>query len=176
MAAVHRALAPAVLDHLQGGFGYQARGERRFMRVSSAFDAEEICQEAFLKLFEQLRKGGFDVERPVAPYLLRIASNLALRRAGRGGREVVLESPPEVPARVDTPEQAEAARLLAEFRAGLPVEDDAVVRTWFDGDISQAEAGSALGLSRDQVYRAICRVRAAALRFFGQKGWFDDPR
>jgi RNA polymerase sigma factor (sigma-70 family) len=174
--AVYRAHAGDVLACLRRGFAYEAGGVRRFARVESAFDAEEVCQEAFAAFFAQVRDGRFDVERPARPYLLRIAANLALRRLGRAGREVPMIDLPEPAAPARGPEDAERARLLAEFRGGLSPLDQSLLTDWFDDDVTQEAVGAKHGLSRDQVYRAVARIRAAALRFFGARGWFDDPR
>jgi RNA polymerase sigma factor (sigma-70 family) len=176
MAEVYRAHVGDVLRVLRRGFAYRVGTETRVARIESAFDAEEICQEAFAAFFAHVRDGRFDPSRPVRPYLVRIAVNLALKRLGRGGREVPMVEPPEpaVPARA--PEDAERARLLAEFQAALPPLERDVFVGWFDDDVSQAAVGESLGLSRDQVGRAIARIRASALRFFGARGWFDDLR
>lgn len=176
MAEVYRAHAGDVLRCLRRGFTYRAGAETRVARIDSAFDAEEICQEAFAAFFAQVRDGRFDASRPARPYLLRIAANLALKRLGRGGREVPMVDPPEPAAPARAPEDAERARLLAEFRAALSPLDRDVLTGWFDDDVSQAAVGESLGLSRDQVCRAIARIRASALRFFGARGWFDDLR
>lgn len=174
--AVYRALAPVVLRHLQAGFGYTRQdGTRGWFRVESAFDAEEIAHDAFGAFFKQCLSGGFDAARPVRPYLLRIASNAALRRARRGAREVLVDEPPP-PDAFETPRDAELQQLISDCYAGLDAPDQAVFDACFVDALSQAKAGSALGLSRDQVFRSLVRIRRAVRGFFAERGWFDhDP-
>jgi RNA polymerase sigma-70 factor, ECF subfamily len=57
-----------VRRHHQGVYAYL------MVRMSSAHDAEDLTQEVFVTAFRQL--GGFDVERPLAPWLRSIALNL----------------------------------------------------------------------------------------------------
>lgn len=171
--AVYRAYVRDVLRHLQRGFGYVgADGVRRYHRVESRFDAEELCQEAFSVFFDHCLRGNFDIERPVRPYLLRIAANLALRRARRSAREVVETPPPR--AVEPAPEADELGRLLDEFRATLGEHERRVLTACFVDEQTQAGAGARLGLSRDQVYRSIVKIRRAAWRFFRARGWLDD--
>ena len=163
---------------LRCGFAYvAASGERRFLRVSSAFDVEELCQETFTAFFQQCRQGHFDPERPVRPYLRRIAMNLALRQAGKASRELLVDEPRgagEAAACTDSVEEADTARLVSEFRGSLDPPDQAVVDAYFAEQMSQQAVGAHLGLSRDQVYRRITKVRQKAIRFFKARGWFDE--
>jgi RNA polymerase sigma factor (sigma-70 family) len=141
--------------------------------VASAFDAEEIAHDAFSAFFKQCLSGGFDFERPVRPYLLRIASNSALRRGRKGAREVLLDVLPPNDATVE-PRDAELKDLLATCYADLSQQDQAVFDACFVEELSQAKAGAKLDRSRDQVYRSLTRIRQRALRFFKKKGWLDD--
>jgi len=50
-----------------------------------------------------------------------------------------------------------------------------VLALTFEAGESQARAAEQLGLSRDQVYRTMARIRAAAVRFFRERGLLDDP-
>lgn len=174
LTTVYREHLPAVRRLLASGFGYRSRktGARQRLTVTSAFDRDELCQETFAELFRQFRSGSFDAARPVGPYVARIAMNLALRRMGRASREL-LEAEPEPLETVPPPraEDPERARLLAEFQASLSAEDRALLHGYFDDEASQEAVGAELGLSRDQVYRGIVRIRRRALEFFTAKGW-----
>lgn len=71
--------------------------------------------------------------------------------------------------------QREARWLAAEFREALEPEDRGLVeRCMIDGE-SQSQAGEALGMSRDQVYRNLQRIKRCVHRFFKGRGWFDEP-
>lgn len=174
--AVYKEQAPAVVSMLHRGFGYRSRdGQRKYMRVSSSFDVEELCQETFSQFFRQCLQGNFQADRPVAPYVMRIAANLALRRHGRSGREVLLAAP-EPPLAVVEPEaeRAEVAKLLAEFTQTLDDDAKAVLDGYFVDGLSQHALGDRIGLSRDQVYRTIVRIRRRAREFFVKRGWGDE--
>jgi RNA polymerase sigma factor (sigma-70 family) len=185
-AAVADALYPehaaAVLRALRAGVSYRtADGGRHVYRVESAFEAEDVCHEAMAVVLRQIGSGAFQIDRPVRPYLLRIAAHLALRRARRAHREVLfgdaagdtLEagSPPSA----DPAVAAERDALVRAFRDELAEPERAVLALTFEAGESQARAAEQLGLSRDQVYRTMTRIRAAAVRFFRERGLLDDP-
>lgn len=169
--ALYRTHVGAVFAHLRRGFGFRrADGTRGHFVVRSSFDAEEICQEAFAAFFAQWNTT-FDRSRPPLPYLLRIASFMALRRARKQAAEVFTDAPVAVVEPVDT----ELGVLMQTFYDTLDPADQAVFDACFVDELSQAKAGDRLERSRDQVYRSIVRIRQRALRFFKKKGWIDDP-
>jgi len=55
-----------------------------YLLLGDPDEAEDIAQETFLRAYKAL--GGFDTERPLRPWLLRIASNLAHNRHRSIGR------------------------------------------------------------------------------------------
>lgn len=168
---LYRTHVPDVLRHLRGGFGFRrADGSRGHFRVHSTFDAEEICQEAFAAFFKQ-RDTLFDASRPPLPYILRIASFIALKRGRKRAAEVFVDAP--VSGTV-APVDGELGRLMDSFYQSLSSDDQAVFDACFVDELSQARAGERLGRSRDQVFRSLARVRRAALEFFKERGWFDD--
>lgn len=172
--AIYRAHVGAVLGFLQAGFSFvREGGERGFFQVRSAFDAEEITHDAFAAFFKQYDSGGYDRTRPPLPYLLRIAANAALRAGRKTAGAVFVDEIPEAVA--PEPEDAELKALLVDFYAGLPADDQAVFDAVMAAEQSQANAGAQLGRTRDQVYRAVVRIRRKALGFFGEKGWLDEP-
>lgn len=166
---IYRTHVPDVLRHLRGGFGFRRKdGSRGHFRVHSTFDAEEICQEAFAAFFKQ-RATVYDPSRPPLPYILRIASFIALKRGRKRAAEVFVDAPVgQVP-----PVDGALRRLMDTFYDTLSPADQAIFDACFVDELSQAKAGEKLGRSRDQVYRALTRVRRAALGFFTEKGWFD---
>lgn len=169
---IYRTHVPDVLRHLRGGFGFRrGDGSRGHFRVRSTFDAEEICQEAFAAFFKQ-HTTLYDPTRPPLPYILRIASFIALKRGRKRAAEVFVDAPV---MGVVQPVDGELRRLMDTFYSSLPADDQAIFDACFVDELSQAKAGEKLGRSRDQVYRALTRVRRAALTFFTEKGWFDGP-
>lgn len=176
--AVYERELPYVMALLTRGFSYRSAGVlQRVSGLPSAFDAEDLCQEAFRRFFERCRDGGYDVERPVRPYLTRIVVNLAFKKFARERREAPLDdlelAGPTVPDRL---EQAECAALLDEFRESLNERQQAVFHGYFQArEGSQAEVAAGLGLSRDQVARTVLTIREKSFTFFRKRGWFDEP-
>ncbi|MEM1025222.1 MAG: sigma-70 family RNA polymerase sigma factor [Myxococcota bacterium] len=170
----YRSHLPYVLAVLTRGFRVQARdGKLGFHRVSDPTEAEDLTQETFAAFFHQVENGNFERGRPPTPYLRRIATNLALRRAGRRAREVPLDQGPE-PANLppSSVEDLELKDLMRSFREGLPEREKALLECLGTEELrSQAAMGERLGLSRDQVYRSLVSLRKRATVFFREKGW-----
>lgn len=168
---VYRTHVAEVLRYLRRGFSFRkGDGSRGVFRVHDAFEAEDVCHEAFSRFFRQCQRGAFDTERRVLPYLLRIAANVALSRGRKASREVLCE-PQDIG--ITLPVDNEPAYLLAKFRAELAPDDEAVLQACLEEGLTQKAAGERLGVSRDRIYRSLARIRRSALKFFGAKGWFD---
>lgn len=167
----------AVMRTLHGGFSYRLRdGSFGHVRIKSAFDAEDLCQETFSRFFDQIKRNNFDPSRPIRPYLLQIARNQALRKLGKSSREVLTEDDPGTETQQAPPETGvlheEQRRLLETFIDTLEPPDDDILRLHMQDNQSQRLTGEKLGLSRDQVARAVIRIRKKARMFFTEKGWF----
>lgn len=170
----YRTHLPYVLAVLTRGFRVQRRdGSPGVHRVTDPYTAEDLSQDAFAAFFHQVESGKFDRSRPALPYLRKIAVNLALRRAGREGRELPLddvaepttESPPSL-------EREELRGLMSRFRGSLSEREQEVLQCLADEELrSQAAIGERLGLSRDQVYRTLVAIRRRASAYFREKGW-----
>lgn len=173
---VYRSELRTVMMTLVAGFHYRSEGQPKYMRVQSASDAEEICQEAFAQFFAQCQRGLFDPSRPVRPYLRRMTMNLALKKMGRLSREVPIELVDIGPApQTDELEDQERASLLDEFKGRLDDEEREVMRLYFEAPgATQAEVGKQIGRSRDHVYRVAMQIRNQAKEFFAARGWFDE--
>lgn len=183
-AALVHAHALEVVRVLRAGFTWRKQTNQGVQhavhRVDSVFEAEDVCHEAIAIVLRQMRNGRFDRTRPVRPYLLRIATNLALRRARLAAREVPTEAellegrPVEAGNAPDPLVDAERDALVRDFVGQLDTGERAVLRLTFEAGESQAAAAGVLGLSRDQVYRTMVRIRTSALRFFRERGHLDD--
>lgn len=177
LRALYAEHAAEVMTCLRGGFGFtRADGSRGRWRVESAFEAEDVCHEAFAIVLRQMANGRFDRSRPVRPYLLRVATNLALSRARQSARELPHASagelaPPEPPFQQDPVEVAQRQAAVQAFRDTLDTGERAVLVLAFEEGLGQHATGERLGLSRDQVYRVMQRIRRAAVGFFGPRGW-----
>jgi RNA polymerase sigma-70 factor (ECF subfamily) len=112
--------------------------------------AEDIAQEAFLSALRALP--GFDLRRPLRPWLHRIVVNRAIdwarARALRGEVAADAAGEPQAPAGDDAPGLGEevAAALLA-----LGPEQRAVVVMRYVLELTPGEIGAALGLPRGTV-------------------------
>lgn len=97
-------------------------------------DADDLCQETFLRAFQRLAQ--YDGQRPLAPWLLKIAANLTFGELRRKKVECIGSSGnaragTEVSGRGSQLSRPGAAGELV-GAAGRSVEDDAVARTMVD--------------------------------------------
>ena len=139
-----------------------------FLIVGIAADAEDVCQEGFLKAHRALDR--FDVNLPLRPWLLRIVVNEARnRRRGRSRRpELALD--PAVPDVGPGGEDPADAAVSADRRGrllrvvdGMPEDDRQVVLCRYFMDLSVEETALALdcaeGTVKSRLHRALNRMR-----------------
>ena len=110
------AFGTLIRRHQQRIFGLGVR------LLGSASDADDLVQETFLRAWRALDR--FDAERPLVPWLVRIASNRALDALAARGRRAAEELTESVPWQGPSPdEDVERARLREEVMralSGLP--------------------------------------------------------
>jgi len=133
---------------------YRLMGERR--------DAEDMAQEAFIRAYARLET--FDVERPFAPWVRRVAANLCLNR---------LASLPPPQADVDEEhepggpelhpeallEQRERSRLLRAALLALPPHYRVVIELRHYQELSYDEIAETLQLPLSDVKSHLFRAR-----------------
>src|SRR5688572_19053079 len=133
---------------------YRLMGERR--------EAEDMAQEAFIRAYARLET--FDLERPFAPWIRRVAANLCLNR---------LSSLPAVQAEVDEerdqgdpgqrPEavydEHERQKLLRSALAALPAHYCAVLELRHYQELSYEEIAQTLQLPLSDVKSHLFRAR-----------------
>ena len=141
-----------------------------YLLLGDADEAQDVAQETFIRAYRALDR--FDASRPMRPWLLRIAANLArnrrravgrywyaLQRALLAGQE--RGQPPSVES-LST--QAQAAQTLwqAVRRLGRP--DQEVIYLRFFLELPEAEMAAALavaaGTVKSRLHRALKRLRA----------------
>lgn len=139
------------------------------LRIVRTHDvADDVAQEAFLRAWRNLDR--FDLGRPFAPWICRIAANLALNhvRSPRGREETPLEDHPEARASDPGPLavvlDAEARRVLDEAVCGLPLEQRAVFVLRASEEMSYGEIAEALGISPGTVMSRLFRARRRLAR------------
>jgi RNA polymerase sigma-70 factor (ECF subfamily) len=135
---------------------YRLMSERR--------EAEDMAQEAFIRAYARL--GTFDLERPFAPWMRRVAANVCLNR---------LSSPPAVQVELEVDEerdpddalqrpeplyeQGERAALLRAALASLPAHYRMVIELRHYQELSYEEIARTLQIPLSDVKSHLFRAR-----------------
>lgn len=145
-----------------------------YLMLGSADEAEDIAQETFIRAHAAL--GRFDRERPVGPWLLSIAANLARNRRRSIGRYLALLRRALVsePATEDSLGSQIAAawesQALWQALGRLRPLDREVIYLRYFLDLSEAETAAALqiatGTAKSRLSRALARLRQIVDREF----------
>jgi len=124
-------------------------------------DADDLVQETFLRAWRALDR--FDPERPLAPWLLRIATNRALTALQAGKRRATEELDERIPAPDPSPEEhTERRRLHARIRraaAELPEEQRAILALRVGESLSYCEIADVLDIPVGTVMSRLARAR-----------------
>jgi RNA polymerase sigma-70 factor (ECF subfamily) len=138
-----------------------------YLLLGDADEAEDIAQEAFIRAFRAL--DSFDVDRPVRPWLLRIAANLAHNRRRSVGRYLAAlrrefqAAPEPVTFLGERSGEAWEAHTLWQAVRKLPAADQEIIYLRFFLDLSEAETAAALqvavGTVKSRLHRALGRLR-----------------
>jgi len=124
--------------------------------------AQEVTQEAFLKLLENWRKVS-SYEQPEA-WVRRIAIRMAVRRAGRETQRFVREQAADQPTRTAEPD-VELANAVA---ALAPRQRAAVVLHYYE-DLPVLEVARVLNVSESTVKQHLHRARARLAEVLGEE-------
>ena len=154
-----RAFDQLVRNHAQRIFSYV------FQMTRQSQDAEDICQQTFIKAHQHLHRA--DPERPLIAWLLTIARRTALNHF-RGTRHWT-ELSPETPSSEDTPahqvEKAERVETLWDrARRILPARDYEVLWLRIAEELSVEETAEATGLTRSNVKVIVFRARQQLMK------------
>jgi RNA polymerase sigma-70 factor (ECF subfamily) len=142
-----------------------------YLLLGDPGEAEDVAQEAFIRAYHALDR--FDPSRPLRPWLLRIAANLARNRRRAWGRYLaalqrsLLSEPPaaEHLEHVEhlAAEQLQAAELWQAVRRLAPADQEVIYLRFFL-ELPEAEMAAALdvapGTVKSRLHRALKRLRA----------------
>lgn len=130
-----------------------------FRLVGDRFDAEDVAQDAYLRMFRGL--GAFREEARFETWMYRIVTNAAmnlLKRRGRFG-EIVQDEDLDVPVPDRSPEQTALRDDLERSLAALPAGQRTVVLLKDVYGLSCREIGEELGLEEGAVKVRLHRAR-----------------
>lgn len=141
-----------------------------YLLLGDPDDAEDITQETFVRAYRALN--GFDLERPLRPWLLRIASNLAHNRHRSAGRYLAAltrfaRQDPDGISRTIIKEQDESQALwLAVKQLAKPFQEVIYLRYFLD--MSESEMVDVLnvpaGTVKSRLHRALTKLRGIVER------------
>jgi RNA polymerase sigma-70 factor (ECF subfamily) len=150
-----------VRDHQQAVF------RLAYLLLADASDAEDVAQDTFVRAFRALHT--FDTQRPLRPWLLRIATNLAHNRRRSIGRYLAalkrnIQSNPEpVTSLGERSAQQWEAQVLWQAVRKLGRWEQEVVYLRYFLDLSEAEMATALGVApgtvKSRLHRALAKLR-----------------
>lgn len=140
-----------------------------FLRLTGGRQAsEDLVQEVFVRMLKY--RQSFRGEGEFAPWMFKLARNVAADHFGRGAREGPLPDEPEeqvsaAPLAQEELERAEAARLLRAALLRLPVEKREVLVLSRFADLRYEQIAALLGTSEGavkvRVHRALKQLREA---------------
>jgi RNA polymerase sigma-70 factor (ECF subfamily) len=138
-----------------------------YLLLGDPDDAEDIAQETFLRAWKALKR--FDMARPLRPWLLSIAANLARNRRRSAGRYFAaltraFRNEQEIPASVEEKNtQHTDARDLWKAVQTLSLPDQQIVYLRYFLELSVAETADVLqvaeGTVKSRLNRAMERLR-----------------
>ena len=152
---------PLVLAHQEAVFRLS------YLLLGDPDDAEDVAQETFLRAWNHLQR--FDSTRPLRPWLLSIASNLASNRRRSAGRYFAaltraFRNEPTISASTEerSAQQMEAGDLWKAVQT-LSLPDQQVIYLRYFLDISVTETAQSLqvaeGTVKSRLSRALERLR-----------------
>jgi RNA polymerase sigma factor (sigma-70 family) len=138
-----------------------------YLFLGDADDAEDITQETFLRAYHNLKR--FDPTRPLRPWLLSIAANLARNRYRSAARYLLAitrffraDTPSTLDMETNTARNQDADQLWNAVRQ-LHADDQQVIYLRFFLELSTAEAAQAMdvaeGTVKSRLNRAVGRLR-----------------
>jgi len=145
-----------------------------YLMLADPDEAQDVAQDTFIRAYQHLND--FDDERPLQPWLLRIASNLARNRRRSIGRywfALQRLGRPDLEIRRTTEGSAlnrEGLEALWRAVRRLSEPDQRVIYLRYFLELSEAETAAALevppGTVKSRLHRALARLRTIIERDF----------
>ena len=137
-----------------------------YLLLGDPDDAEDVAQETFLRAWKHLK--GFDVTRPLRPWLLSIASNLASNRRRSAGRyfaalvRAFRDEPTSVRIEEKSAQNLDASELWQAVKK-LNTDDQRIIYLRYFLDLPVDETAQALqvaeGTVKSRLSRAVDKLR-----------------
>ena len=152
---------PLVLAHQEAVF------RLAYLLLGDPDDAEDTAQETFLRAWNHLKR--FDQTRPLRPWLLSIAANLARNRRRSAGRYLAaltraFRNEPNPPSVEEKSAQTMEANDLWKAVRSLNLPDQQIVYLRYFLDLSVSETAEVLqvaeGTVKSRLSRALEKLRA----------------
>jgi len=145
-----------------------------YLLLGDAGEAEDVAQEAFLRAYRSLER--YDTERPLRPWLLSIAANLARNRRRSAGRHLAAvrrwfkSGPAPGPGIEERSIQNLESQDLWRAIRHLNLMDQQVVYLRYFLEMSTEEVAETLqvpeGTVKSRLHRALKRLRGVIERYF----------
>jgi RNA polymerase sigma-70 factor (ECF subfamily) len=147
-----------------------------YLLLGDADEAEDVAQETFIRAYRALDR--FDVNRPLRPWLMRIASNLARNQRRSVGRyfaavQRLIRAEPGAAFATSGHSQLverERAHTLWQAVRRLGQAEQEIIYLRYFLEMSEAEAATALdipaGTVKSRTHRALARLRDVVEREF----------
>lgn len=138
-----------------------------YLLLGDPDEAQDVAQETFIRADRHL--GRFDKSRPLRPWLLRIASNLARNRRRATGRywQALRRMGRTEPGHGLDPDDAQ---ILWQAIRRLRHRDQQIIYMRYFLDLSEAEAATTLeiapGTVKSRLHRALARLKKVIERDF----------
>lgn len=152
---------PLMLTHQQAVY------RLAYLLLGDPDDAEDIAQETFLRAWKHLKR--FDATRPLRPWLLSIASNLASNRRRSAGRyfaaltRAFRDEPTSINNTEENSSQAMQANDLWKAVQTLNLPDQQIVYLRYFLDLTVSETAEVLqvaeGTVKSRMSRALEKLR-----------------
>lgn len=143
------------------------------MRMSgNATDAEEVAQEAFLRVWSAAPRWNANGGARFSTWLYRVVMNLCLdrkRRAPMLALDDVAEPADLGPNGLDRYSGGQASALVAEAMASLPDRQRAAVSLCYFGEVSCQDAADSLEVSLSALESLLVRGRRAMRDHFARR-------